>query len=53
MCVLQSVAKEFEVEAMPTFVFMREGVILDKVVGAAKDEIHAKLEQHSAVVASA
>lgn len=38
---------------MPTFIFMREGVVIDKVVGAAKDEIHAKLEQHSVAVASA
>ncbi|KFK31763.1 hypothetical protein AALP_AA6G156100 [Arabis alpina] len=49
---LQAVAKEFEVEAMPTFVYMREGVVIDKVVGAAKEEIQAKLEQHSAAVAA-
>ncbi|VVB07576.1 unnamed protein product [Arabis nemorensis] len=50
---MSSVAKEFEVEAMPTFVFMKEGVVIDKVVGAAKEEIQAKLEKHSAAVASA
>lgn len=50
---LQSVAKEFKVEAMPTFVFMKEGEIVDRVVGAAKDEIHEKLMKHGGLVASA
>ncbi|ESQ44769.1 hypothetical protein EUTSA_v10003293mg [Eutrema salsugineum] len=50
---LSDVAKAFEVEAMPTFIFMREEAILDKIVGAAKDEIHAKLEKHSQAVAAA
>ncbi|CAA7041644.1 unnamed protein product [Microthlaspi erraticum] len=44
---LTTVAKHFEVEAMPTFIFMKEGQVLDKVVGASKDEIHAKLVKHS------
>ncbi|KAG7599610.1 Thioredoxin-like superfamily [Arabidopsis suecica] len=50
---LQAVAQEFKVEAMPTFVFMKEGNIVDRVVGAAKDEIHEKLMKHGGLVASA
>ncbi|KAL1217907.1 Thioredoxin H3 [Cardamine amara subsp. amara] len=51
---LSTVAKDFDVQAMPTFIYMKEGVVLDTVVGAAKDEIIAKLEKHNtAVVASA
>ncbi|XP_010500181.1 PREDICTED: thioredoxin H5-like [Camelina sativa] len=50
---LQLVAQEFKVEAMPTFVFMKEGEIVDRVVGAAKDEIHETLLKHGGLVASA
>ncbi|KAF8110954.1 hypothetical protein N665_0077s0017 [Sinapis alba] len=50
---LQSVAKEYKVEAMPTFLFMREGEIVDRVVGARKDDIHKTLKKHGGVVASA
>ena len=50
---LQAVAQEFKVEAMPTFVFMKEGNIIDRVVGAAKDEINEKLMKHGGLVASA
>uniref|UniRef100_A0A1J3K828 Thioredoxin H-type n=1 Tax=Noccaea caerulescens TaxID=107243 RepID=A0A1J3K828_NOCCA len=51
---LATVAKQFEVEAMPTFIYMRGEQILDKIVGASKDEIHAKLVKHSVpAVASA
>lgn len=49
---LQSVAKDFEVEAMPTFVYMKGEEKVDKVVGAAKDEIVAKLEKHSQVASA-
>ncbi|KAJ4878275.1 Thioredoxin H3 [Raphanus sativus] len=49
---LNSVAKDFEVEAMPTFVYMKGEEKVDKVVGAAKDEIVAKLEKHSQVASA-
>ncbi|CAN8267797.1 unnamed protein product [Cochlearia groenlandica] len=49
---LSCVAKEYKVEAMPTFIYMKEGVILDKIVGAAKDVIYAKLEKHTQLIAS-
>ncbi|ESQ30960.1 hypothetical protein EUTSA_v10011873mg [Eutrema salsugineum] len=50
---LQSVAKEFKVEAMPTFLFMKQGEIVDRVVGARKEEIDQALIKHGGLVASA
>ncbi|KAG5388385.1 hypothetical protein IGI04_029926 [Brassica rapa subsp. trilocularis] len=50
---LQSVAKEFKVEAMPTFLFMREGEVVDRVVGARKEEIHQTLMKHGGLASSA
>ena len=38
---LESVAQEHSVEAMPTFLFFKDGKVVDKVVGAKKDELHA------------
>lgn len=35
----QTVATEWEVEAMPTFLFFKEGKVVDKLVGARKDEL--------------
>ncbi|ONK75739.1 uncharacterized protein A4U43_C03F20030 [Asparagus officinalis] len=43
---LEGVAKEWEVEAMPTFVYLKEGNVLDKLVGANKDALPAKIEMH-------
>lgn len=51
--VVQTVAEEFKVQAMPTFIFMKEGEIKETVVGAAKEEIIANLEKHKTVVAAA
>lgn len=42
----QAVAQEFAVEAMPTFIFIKKGKVVDKVVGARKDELQAKIEKH-------
>lgn len=44
----QTIAEQFSVEAMPTFLFMREGDVKDRVVGAAKEELARKLELHMA-----
>ena len=41
---LKSVAKDWAIEAMPTFIFLKEGTILEKVVGAHKDELPKKIE---------
>ncbi|CAH8385519.1 unnamed protein product [Eruca vesicaria subsp. sativa] len=46
---LQSVAKEFGVEAMPTFVFIKDGNVVDKVVGARKEDLHATIAKHTGV----
>ncbi|CAL5095714.1 unnamed protein product [Urochloa decumbens] len=45
---LKAIAEQFSVEAMPTFLFMKEGDVKDRVVGAVKDELAKKLELHMA-----
>ncbi|CAN1314605.1 Thioredoxin H1, partial [Linum perenne] len=51
---VDTVAAEFEVEAMPTFIFFKEGKIVHKVIGARKEELVAGVEKHAAIeVASA
>ncbi|MBA0623507.1 hypothetical protein Godav_008967, partial [Gossypium davidsonii] len=34
---LKTVAEEWNVEAMPIFIYLKEGNLIDKVVGAKKD----------------
>ncbi|KAB1227824.1 Thioredoxin H2 [Morella rubra] len=46
--VLLDVAQEFQVEAMPTFVLLKKGKEVDRVVGAKKDELEKKIEKHRA-----
>ncbi|XVF36038.1 hypothetical protein REPUB_Repub19eG0024000 [Reevesia pubescens] len=43
---LNSVAQDFAIEAMPTIIFMKEGTIIDKVVGAKKEELQKKIDLH-------
>ncbi|KAM3306268.1 thioredoxin H-type [Capsicum chacoense] len=43
---LKSVATDWAVEAMPTFMFLKEGNIVDKVVGAKKDELQQTIAKH-------
>ncbi|XP_047149760.1 thioredoxin H1-like [Vigna umbellata] len=45
---LSSVSEEWSIEAMPTFLFLKEGELVDKVVGANKDQLHATIEKHAA-----
>ncbi|KAF5192801.1 Thioredoxin h1 [Thalictrum thalictroides] len=45
---LKSVAADWAVEAMPTFMFLKEGKIVDKVVGAKKEELLSTIAKHSA-----
>ncbi|XP_075521633.1 thioredoxin H5-like [Primulina tabacum] len=47
---LEAVAKEFKVEAMPTFLFLKDGQEVDRVVGARKEELVAKISFHGTVV---
>ncbi|KAK4770560.1 hypothetical protein SAY87_031092 [Trapa incisa] len=50
---LRTVAEEWNVEAMPTFLLLKEGKVVDKVVGAAKEELHSKIGKHSAETVAA
>lgn len=43
---LQDVSQEFNVDAMPTFVFLKQGKEVDRVVGARKDELEKKIARH-------
>ncbi|KAJ4960725.1 hypothetical protein NE237_020635 [Protea cynaroides] len=43
---LADVAQEFGVQAMPTFILIKEGKEVDKVVGAKKDELEKKILKH-------
>ncbi|CAF2046684.1 unnamed protein product [Brassica napus] len=45
---LKSVASDWAIESMPTFMFMKEGKIVDKVVGAKKDELQSTIAKHLA-----
>ncbi|KAI4388459.1 hypothetical protein MLD38_000781 [Melastoma candidum] len=47
---LSTVAEEWEVEAMPTFIFLKEGKLVDKIVGARKEGLHAKVVEHAAAL---
>jgi len=47
------VAEDWAVEAMPTFVFLKEGKLVDKVVGAKKEELERTIAKHAIASASA
>ncbi|KAF8013009.1 hypothetical protein BT93_I1004 [Corymbia citriodora subsp. variegata] len=49
---LSDVAQEFGVQAMPTFVLVKKGTEVDRIVGAKKDELERKIQKHGALVAS-
>ncbi|RYR60681.1 hypothetical protein Ahy_A04g017736 [Arachis hypogaea] len=42
------VAKDFKVQAMPTFVLVKQGKEIDRIVGAKKDELEKKVKQYRA-----
>ncbi|KAE8679858.1 Thioredoxin H-type 2 [Hibiscus syriacus] len=44
---LKSVAQDWAIEKMPTFIFLKEGSIIDKLFGARKDELQQKIALHS------
>ncbi|KAK9271310.1 hypothetical protein L1049_026900 [Liquidambar formosana] len=44
---LKTVAEDWAVEAMPTFMFLKEGKIVDKVVGAKKEELQQTIMKHA------
>lgn len=37
---------DLEVETLPTFVFLKEGRVVDRIVGARKDELPKKVLLH-------
>jgi thioredoxin 1 len=45
---LETVAEEWKVEAMPTLIMLKEGKMIDKIVGANKHELLSKINKHSA-----
>ncbi|KAF5792524.1 putative monodehydroascorbate reductase (NADH) [Helianthus annuus] len=49
---VESVAQEYSVEAMPTFLFFKNGVKVDTVVGAKKDELLACIVKHAGEAAA-
>ncbi|KAI3767106.1 hypothetical protein L2E82_17192 [Cichorium intybus] len=44
---LKSVAEKYSVEAMPTFMFLKKGEIVDKIVGVNKDNLRACVVKHA------
>ncbi|KAL3723237.1 hypothetical protein ACJRO7_035423 [Eucalyptus globulus] len=47
---LSDVAQEFGVQAMPTFVLVKKGKEVDRLLGASKDELERKIQKHRALV---
>ncbi|CAK9323810.1 unnamed protein product [Citrullus colocynthis] len=45
---LSSVAKEFEVSALPSFQFFKNGKLVEKFVGAKKDVLKRTILKHAA-----
>jgi thioredoxin 1 len=45
--ILQAVAEEWNVEAMPTFIFLKDGKLVDKTVGADKDGLPTLVAKHA------
>ncbi|GAA0153649.1 oxidoreductase [Lithospermum erythrorhizon] len=43
---LMGVAEAFVVRAMPTFLLIKRGDVLDRVVGAKKEDLQMKIEKH-------
>ena len=44
---MQDVTSEWEIHAMPTFLFIRDCKQIDKVVGANKDELEKKIHHYA------
>ncbi|CAL2233206.1 unnamed protein product [Prunus armeniaca] len=46
---LKTVSEKWGVDAVPTILFLKEGKVVDKVVGAKKDELRTKVGNHATV----
>ncbi|BAF20983.1 thioredoxin H1 [Oryza sativa Japonica Group] len=49
---LKEVAEKYNVEAMPTFLFIKDGAEADKVVGARKDDLQNTIVKHVGATAA-
>ncbi len=47
---VQDVASEWDIRAMPTFLFIKDGKQVDKIVGANKDELDKKVQHYASLV---
>ncbi|KAL0017083.1 hypothetical protein SO802_004152 [Lithocarpus litseifolius] len=47
LTLLRTVADEWAVEAIPTFLFLKEGKLVDKVVGTKKEELQMTIAKHA------
>ncbi|KZV20161.1 hypothetical protein F511_01018 [Dorcoceras hygrometricum] len=47
---VKDVAEEFKIHAMPSFVFLKEGKEVDRVVGAKKEDLQATVNKHISAV---
>ncbi|KMT07155.1 hypothetical protein BVRB_6g154810 [Beta vulgaris subsp. vulgaris] len=45
---LFNISRQFGIQTMPTFLFMKKGKQVDKVVGARKEDFQKKVEKHRA-----
>lgn len=49
---LKTVAQKYNVEAMPTFLFLKGGEEVDRLVGAKKEDLQTLITKHGAHIAS-
>ncbi|KAL2318802.1 hypothetical protein Fmac_032678 [Flemingia macrophylla] len=47
---LRSVVKEWFIESIPTFLFLKDEKLVDKVVGAKKEAQKVTIEKHSSAI---
>ncbi|XP_019414780.1 PREDICTED: thioredoxin H2-like [Lupinus angustifolius] len=44
--VLMEVAQTFQVQAIPSFILMKKGKVVEKVMGPKREELHKLIEKH-------
>ncbi|RDY04410.1 hypothetical protein CR513_11879 [Mucuna pruriens] len=49
---LEPLAREWDIEAMPTFLFLKEGKLVDRFLGANKDGLQKAIEKHAVAATS-
>lgn len=50
---VQDVTSEWDIRAMPTFLFIKDGKQVDKIVGANKEELDKKVQHYAASLVTA